>query len=330
MGGPWVPHSAGRSLTEKIDNGQRRRAELGIPSVAYISDLLARMITGGTSHVRSHTDIDPDFGLKGVEAVAEAAEAVADRITVEQVAFAQGGLLTNPGTAELLEAALATGVGVIGGLDPAGVDGDPVRHLDIVFGLAERYGAKVDIHLHDGGTLGAWQFDLIVERTKATGLGGRVTISHAFAIAQVDAERQQQLAERLAEAGVSLVTAAIFNDPVPPITRLLAAGANVAAGNDGIRDLWTPYGDGDMLRRTMHLAYRSGFFRDEDIETALRVATYGGARALGLSEYGLEVGDPADLVVVAAGTPAEAVMSHPPRSLVIKGGRVVARDGRLA
>jgi cytosine deaminase len=133
----------------------------------------------------------------------------------------------------------------------------------------------------------------------------------------------------LAEAQVTVTTAAVYDFPVPPIKKLVAAGVNVACGNDCIRDLWGPYGTGDMLDRAMHVAYRSVFRRDEDIEIALRAATYGGAHALGLDTYGLRVGAPADLVVVAASTPAEAVVVRPPRALVLKGGRVVARNGHV-
>jgi cytosine deaminase len=85
-----------------------------------------------------------------------------------------------------------------------------------------------------------------------------------------------------------------------------------------------------MLERAMHLAYRSTFRRDADIEMALDAATHGGAALLGLPEYGVRPGAPADLVVVAAGSPAEAVVTRPSRHLVLKGGRVVARSGGLA
>jgi cytosine deaminase len=329
FGGPWVPHSAGDALEDRINNDRRRRAELGIPDVDRITALLETMVAAGTTHVRSHTDIDPEVGLRGVEAVRAGAERLEGRIGVEQVAFPQHGLLINPGTAELLEEALRSGVETIGGIDPAGMDGDPVRHLDVVFDLAARYGAGVDLHLHDGGSLGVWELELIAERTRDAGLGGRVTVSHAYGFCQADAGTQARVIERLTEAGVTLVTAAVYSFPVPPIKQLRAAGANVACGHDGICDLWGPYGSGDMLERAMHVAYRSTFRRDEDIELALHAATYGGARALGLERYGLEAGAPADLVVVAARTAAEAVVTHPVRELVLKDGRVVARDGRL-
>jgi cytosine deaminase len=328
-GGPWVPHSAGEPLAERISNDRRRRGELGIPDVDRITALLERMVAAGTSYVRSHTDVDPEVGLRGVEAVRAAAERLDGRVTVEQVAFPQHGVLVNPGTAELLEEALKNGVETIGGIDPAGFDRDPVRQLDLIFELAQRYGAGVDIHLHDGGTLGAFEFELIIERTVAAGLGGKVAISHGYALPQIAEAQRAALIGRLAEAGVTLVTCAVYDFPVAPVKQLRAAGANVACGHDGIRDLWGPFGTGDMLERAMHLAYRSTFRRDEDIELALEAATHGGARALGLNPYGLTTGAPADIVVVSAETPAEAIVARPVRELVLKAGRVVARDGAL-
>ncbi|MFE3028171.1 amidohydrolase family protein, partial [Nocardia tengchongensis] len=221
-------------------------------------------------------------------------------------------------------------VEVIGGLDPAGYDGNPNGQLDVLFDLAEKYGAGIDIHLHDRGALGAWQYDLIAARTKATGLAGRVTISHAYAMGEVEPGEQRRIAESLADAGVSMVTCAVGSSPVVPVRVMAAAGAGLALGNDGIRDLWTPYGDGDMLRRIMQVAFRDRLVADEEIELALVAGTYGGAALLGIEDYGLRVGAAADLFTVDAETPAAAVVSVPPRALVVKRGRVVARHGSLA
>jgi cytosine/adenosine deaminase-related metal-dependent hydrolase len=323
-GGPWVPHPAGDALTDRIGAERSQRAGLGVPDVDRITALLETMAAAGTTRVRSHTDIAPELGLTGVQAVREAAERMAGRVDVQQVAFPQYGILREPGTADLLEQALADGVEVVGGIDPAGIDGDPVRHLDVVFGLADRYQAMVDIHLHDGGSLGTWELGLICERTTALGLQGRVTVSHAYGLGQAAPAEQDRLAAMLAEAGVTIVTAAVYDFPVAPVQRLRAAGANVACGHDGIRDLWGPYGSGDMLDRAMHLAYRSTFRRDDDIALALEAATSGAATALGLATYGLVPGAPADLVVVRASGPAEAVVTRPPRDLVIKAGAVAS------
>jgi cytosine deaminase len=327
-GTPWVPHSAGPALADRIANGQTRREELGLPSPATVRALLHEMVRQGTTAVRTHTDVDPDVGLVGVEVVADAAADLAGLIDVHQVAFPQGGMLTRPGTVELLEQALRAGVPTVGGLDPSAVDRDAVRHLDTLFVLAERHGAGIDIHLHERGTLGAHAIELVIERTARFGLQGRVALSHAVAIVDVDEAAGDRLAHGLAENDISLITATVYNTPVMPVERLAALGVNLASGNDGIRDLWGPYGSGDMLERAYHLAYRNGFRRDEQIAAALDTAVGGGARALGREPHAVAVGSPADFFLVDAAGAAEAVVCRPPRLLVVKGGRVVARAGR--
>jgi len=335
-GGPWVPHPAGDALADRIGTERRRRSELGVPDIDRITDLLQTMVISGTTTARSHVDVAPELGLGGVEAVREAVRRMEGRIDVQLVAFPQYGILGAPGTADLMEQALVEGVDAVGGIDPAGMDGDPVRHLDVVFGLAERHGALIDIHLHDGGSLGLWELELICERTRAAGLQGRVTVSHAYGLGEAEPSEQDRVADVLRESGVTITTAAVYDFPVAPVKRLRAAGANVACGHDGIRDLWGPYGTGDMLDRTMHLAYRNTFRRDDDIELALDTATRGGAVALGLradrpdgGTAPIAVGDPGDLVVVDASTPAEAVVTRPTREVVVKRGRVVAREGAV-
>jgi cytosine/creatinine deaminase len=325
-GGPWVPHTAGPGLAAKIRNGVERRAELGLPSADHITALLAQMVVSGTTHVRTHVDVDTVMGLAAVEAVREALTRLDGRITAELVAFPQAGLLTRPGTAELMGRALASGVELVGGIDPAGLENDPVQHLDVVFGLAQEHGSGVDIHLHDGGALGAWQFELIIDHALAA--SARVNISHGFALGEVARPVQDRLVARLAEAGVTLTTVAPSSAPSLPLAALREAGVAVGAGNDGVRDLWSPYGTGDMLERALFLAQRARFVRDEEIEIALAAATTGGARVTG-RRAGYAPGDPGDFVAVAARTPAEAVCIRPVRSLVVKAGRVVARDGRL-
>ena len=310
-----------------IDNEHRGRAELrrqGVTVAQRAAGLLDAYVAAGTSHIRSHVDVDTVAGLDSLEGVMEARDAFADRITIELVAFPQSGLLHRPGTAELLEAAVRAGADLVGGLDPAGFDQRPVEHLDTIFAIAGRHGCGLDIHLHDGGELGAFTIDLILERTRALGLAGRVTISHAFALAEVPEPRLQRLVEGLADQRVALATVAPGNRPPLPLARLHAAGVAVGLGCDGIRDLWSPWGDGDMLGRAALLAWRAGARRDEDLAGALELATAGGARVLGLDGHGLEPGCRADLTLVPAATVGEAVVAHPPRSLVLNRGRVVA------
>lgn len=111
---------------------------------------------------------------------------------------------------------------------------------------------------------------------------------------------------------------------------LVQMGVNLFAGSDNIRDAWSPFGDADMLERAMLIAYRSGFCTDLELQMAFEMATTAAAQALGIgSSYGLQIGAPADLVVVAAGSIPEAVVARPVRQWVIKGGRIVAQAGQF-
>lgn len=324
-GGPWVPIPRMSSVAERIAHERRFRDVYGLPNPDYISALLEQMIATGTTVLRTHTDVDPGVGLRGIATVAEAAERYAHAIDIEQVAFPQGGLITNPGTLELLRDAVAAGATVIGGLDPAGFDNAPNAHLDAIFDLAAETGAGIDIHLHDPGSLGAWEIQLVIDLTKHHGLGGKVTVSHAFGIDH--APTQRSLLEQMAAAGISLATAAGHNVPVPPLVDCAEIGVTLAGGTDGINDLWGPHGEGDMLRRAMIIAYRNTARTDPEIELAFDTVTAGAARMLGLESYGLVAGAPADLVAVDARCIAEAVTKVPERAFVMKRGRVVARDG---
>ena len=131
----------------------------------------------------------------------------------------------------------------------------------------------------------------------------------------------------LAEARIAIMTTASASRPVPAVQRLMQAGVVVCAGSDGIRDTWGPYGNADMLERATMIGLRNNLRRDDELMLALAVVTSGGARALGLHDYGLAPGCIGDLVLVEAETLAEAVAQHPGRRTVVKRGVVVARDG---
>jgi cytosine/creatinine deaminase len=254
------------------------------------------------------------------------AASVSDLVSVEQVAFPQSGIVKAPGTHELLrKAARMEGVVAIGGVDPAGYDGDPHGQLRAIFEIADETGCKIDIHLHDPGTLGAWELELIAQYTKALGMQDRVTVSHAFALSTVDLAMQQRLIEILAEHKISIVTALPYDRPLLPTNMLREAGVALGMGNDNIDDLWSAFGSGDMLERAWLLAYRSEWRKDSLIRTALEVATQGSASVLQLDRYGVSPGCKADLVIARARTPGELVVKRPRQRWVIKDGVVIRR-----
>jgi len=327
---PWRAHEAGPTTRERIENERRLRRELALPADVQAERLVRQAVSRGTLHIRSHVDVDTEIGLRNFEGVMTARSRLRDLVTIQVVAFPQSGVVTRPGTAELLEQAVKDGAELIGGVDPTGIDGDAAGQLDVVFGIAGRHGAGVDIHLHDGGEEGAAQIRMIAERTRALGLAGRVAVSHAFCLGMVDESRLAALLDLLREQGIAIMTTAPGDRPTPPVRRLREAGVTVGAGSDGVRDAWTPFGNADMLERAMLVAYRNGFRADPLLHDALDIATRGNAAVLGLEGYGLAEGCRADLVLVTGETLGEIVAMRPPRALVISGGRVVARDGQCA
>lgn len=330
LGLPWVPNRAeGNAVSDRIEAERRVRAERAVPEAVTAANLVRQVVASGTLHMRSHVDIDNQLGLRNLHAILEVRERFRDLVTIEIVAFPQNGILRSPGTAALLDEAAANGADLIGGLDPVGIDGDLSGHLDTIFAIADKRAKGIDIHLHDGGEAGLAQIDAIAERTVANGLLGRVAISHAFALGSVPLDMARRTADRLARAGVAIMSHGPGAAPMPPLLMLHEHGVAVFAGSDNIRDAWSPFGNGDMLERAMLIGYRGNFRRDEELAFALELATTNAAEILALKDYGLRVGGPADLVVVEAGTVAEAVATRPRRKMVIKAGRVVARDGAL-
>ena len=324
----WREHQAGPSLRDKIDTERRLRSEWDIdPHRQSMRQALLSLGHGSTA-IRSHVDVDTEVGLAGIEGVARTREELAGLVEIEIVAFPQSGLMSRPGTLELLEEALRGPAEVVGGLDPCGIDADPKGQLDAIFELADRYGKPLDIHLHETGELGAFSMEMILERTHAMGMQGRVTVSHAFCLGMPDRDRARALIDALADAQIHIATVATPSRPVPLVEDLRAAGVTLCAGSDGIRDTWGPYGNADMLERAMLLGLRNNLRADRDVEHALWCCSWGGARVMGLEDYGLDEGCRADLVLVEAETVTHAVVSHPPRKLVLKGGSIVARDGQ--
>ncbi|XIA64264.1 amidohydrolase family protein [Bradyrhizobium sp. TZ2] len=331
VGDDWKPHrpcTAGFSVRERVLFEKQALAEAK-PIPVRAAALIDLCVSHGTTQMRSHVDIDTQVGLRNLEQVLAARDAHRDKVSVQIVAFPQSGIVTSPGTAELLDEAVRAGADLVGGLDPAGYDGDVDGHLDVIFSIANRRGVGIDIHLHDGGLLGISEIEEIAHRTKALGLGGKVTISHAYALGEVPRDVAQRTAQLLAEAGVSILTNAPGAHAFPPVLLLRDAGVNVFAGNDNIRDSWWPYGDGDLLERAMIVGYRSGFSTDAELATAFDMVTTDAARALGLSGYGVIEGAPADFVVLDARHVQEAVVARPKPRDVYKRGRLVACNGAI-
>lgn len=296
-----------------------------MPSTTITGNVLEQFVAHGTTAIRTHVDIDLGLGLglRGIEVVREAVAAYDGALTVQIVAFPQDGVLRRPGVLELLHDAARAGVEHVGGLDPATVDRDPVGQIDAILPLAAEHGVGVDIHLHDPAELGAFQIELVLDRVEHLGLEERVNIAHGFAVAELAPSRRHDLLERMGDLGVTMTTVAPLRVPQLPLHEMDAAGVAFAFGTDGIRDLWSPYGTGDLLGIARQYARASGLVRDEDLRRVVELTTGHAAPLAGLEPNRLEVGDRADIVLVDAENPMDALVRTPAREMVISGGRLL-------
>jgi cytosine/creatinine deaminase len=332
VGLPFRPHTGSPGVWNMMLNDRRNWREAEASIEERVATTLERAIARGTTAVRTYAQVDVDAGHERLDAVVAAREANAGRCDVEIIAFPQAGLLREAGSADVLDEAMARGADVVGGIDPCALDRDPVRHLDIVFGIAEKHGAPIDIHLHEPEQLAKFSAELIIERTRATGMQGRVTISHGYGLGRLPEAQLRPLLDEMRELDISMAT--IAPPTALPTLMLAEYGIRLGLGQDGQRDYWSPYGNTDMLDRTWQLAFTNGFRRDEDIEHCVAIATVGGRSVMGLApglngaadRPGLAEGDPADLVLVSGDTVTAAVMDRSPDRTVLYRGVVVA-DG---
>lgn len=279
-----------------------------------------RMIEHGTGAVRAHVDVDTDLALTRIDDALRMREILTGLLDVQVVAFPRNGITRwGEQVAKLLDEALAQGAEVVGGLDPATVDEDVDGHLDMVFGLADRHGARVDLHLHTTGPVAAVELRAIAERTRALSLGGRVAVSHAHGLGTLEGRDRDAVPALLAEAGVAVMTNGPAG-PMPPVRALADLGVDVFAGTDDVRDAGWPFGTGDPLATARDVAYQSDFRVDADLELALELVGGRAATAVGLGERELYEGGPADLVVLEAASAAEALASPPAGRDVMRAG----------
>ncbi|WP_051297304.1 amidohydrolase family protein [Brevibacterium album] len=328
---PWESFGGEPGTDGRIRHERAERDRLGIPGADITRTVLERMVASGTTAIRSHVDVDLGLGQRGIETVREAAAGFGGALEVQIVAFPQDGVLRRPGVMSLLRDAVQAGTESIGGLDPATIDRDPVGQIDGIMEIAGEFSAGVDVHLHDPADLGVFQIELMCERVERHGLQGLVNIAHGFAVAQVDAARRRDLLARMGELGMSMTTVAPprLGAQQLPMRELEKAGVRLGLGTDGIRDLWSPYGTGDVMGIAWQFARAGGWVRDEDLTQVVRLASSDGAWAVGRDDHDLVVGGRGDVVLVDAENPMDLLVRGPQRELVVGAGRILhQRDGR--
>jgi cytosine deaminase len=299
---------------------------------ARASRVLARAVTQGTTRMRTHVELDPIVGLRGLAGVRQAIADFAWAIDVEICVFAEEGLTNNPGTDELLVEALDSGVRLIGGAP--GSDTDRPGQLMRVFELARRYDTDIDLHIDFGNLPDDMDLDLVCRLTDRDKMAGRVTVAHVTKLTTHPIEAQRSTARRLAACGITLSVLPATDvflmgrDQTDNIRRgvvnanmLLEEGANATLGSNNILNAFTPFGDCSLIRIANMYAHIAQVSTDADMSGCFDMVTSRAARMLNLADYGIAVGHPADLVMFDATSAVQLIREIRQPMLALKGGR---------
>lgn len=327
------PNRSG-TLREAIDIWRAAKKERTHFDVqAAVRRALRTAIAHGVTAMRSHVDTEEPSDLDTLAAILEVRDEFRDDIDLQIAALAFAG--TSPVIDRTMADALAMGADLVGGA-PALVP-DPAASLKTIFSLAERTGKPIDLHIDETEDPASDTLLTLAEMTIAARMQGQVTAGHCCSLVFMGEGEAGRVIERVAEAGLHIVTLPSCNlvlmgrgmQPSPRgITRvkeLLAAGVNVCVGSDNVQDPFNPFGSYDPLQSAHFAAHTAHMTGADELALCQEMATSRAAAALGLEGYGLRVGAPADLVVLDAFDPHEAVTVPPPRLATFKNGRLIVR-----
>ncbi|HEY2593376.1 MAG TPA: amidohydrolase family protein [Chloroflexota bacterium] len=333
--GPRVRNDSG-TLAEALRVTRAAKRTFTRDDIRQRAEATLRLcLSHGVTTLRAQTEFDPELGLVGVEVLLDLKAAYAPLVDVQVVAFPQEGILRAPGTLELFHEALRMGTDVVGGVPYN--DTSAEQHIDVCFDLARRYDRPLSFHQDFADDTDAISIEYLARKTLAEGLLGRVEVGHATALGALTPEQLAPIGSLLREADISVVSLPLTDlhlggradahkvrRGLAPIAALLAAGVNVAAGANNIRNAFTPFGTGDPLLTGMLLVPTAHLGGAETLPRVLDLVTRNAARAIGLpaESYGIAPGCTADLVVLDTRTFADAVIDLPARLFTIKGGEV--------
>jgi len=304
---------------------------------ARAKETLENCIKHGATRMRTHVEVDPGVGMRGFEGVQALVDEYKWAIDIELCVFPQEGLTNNPGTDALLVDGLKRGATVIGAAP--GYDTDHAGQIRRVFDLAREYGVDIDMHLDFGNTPDDLDADLVCDLTEQYRLGGRVAIGHATKLSTLDPAGQKAIARRLADAGVAvtiLPATDLFlmgRDQTHNVRRGLVDanlfvehGCNCSISTNNILNPFTPFGDCSLIRMANLHANVLQVGHGARIAECFEMLTTRSARLMNQKDYGIAVGNPADVVIIDAQSPKQAVAElRQPLAVFKRGKRTVTR-----
>ena len=293
---------------------------------------LEKAIVQGTTRMRTHVEVDPRIGLRSFNALRQLKRDYAWAVDLELCVFPQEGLINDPGSEQLLVQACEAGADVIGGCPYT--DTAPNEQIARIFAIAERFDLDIDFHL-DFDLDPTWMhLDEVCRQTERQKWGGRVAIGHVTKLSAVDGERLSQISRSLADAGVAvtvLPSTDLFlmgrghDHSVPrgvaPAHRLIGHGVTCSLATNNVLNPFTPFGDCSLIRMANLYANVAKLGRPDDIAQCLDMVTTLPAKLMNLTDYGIAVGGPADLVVLECQDRLSAVAELAQPLLGLKRGR---------
>ncbi|NMV54106.1 cytosine deaminase [Lactobacillus reuteri] len=299
---------------------------------------LLNMVGHGIQHVRSHVDVT-DPHLIAARALLELREELKDWIDLQLVAFPQEGILSYPHGRELMEQAVKEGLDVVGGIPHFEFTTEyGWQSVHFLMALADKYDRLVDVHCDEIDDPASRNLEVLATEAYERGMKDRVTASHTTAMGSYNDAYTYKLFRLLKMSDINFVSNPLVNvhlggrfDTYPKrrgvtrIKELTGAGINVSFGEDDIQDPWNPLGDGNMLDAVTMGVYIAHLMGYHQLQDAFNYVTYNGAKTLHISDnYGIEVGKPANCILLNAHDFYNALNKHVEVLYNIRHGKVLA------
>ena len=335
-----IPNASG-TLREAITNFQEFLFRVSPEDTYHRAYRAATMAIGqGTAAIRSHITVDPGNGLEIIRPILAVKRNLREVLDIQVVAFP---VLDPTGIKQqqldLLRQAVREGADLIGGCPS--LDPDPVRFIDLLFALGRELDVDIDFHVDESDEPNVAALEYLAEKTIDEKYQGRVTAGHCCSLSAVSDDVADRVIRKVKEAGLNIVTLPSCNlflmgrgDKQPirrGVTRvreLLKAGVNVAYASDNIRDPFRPFGNADLLEEALLTAQVVQMGTATELEQVMAMGTYNPAKAMNLPRYGLAAGCFADLVVLGATSPAEAIVHQAVKEMVFHRGKLIVTNTR--
>ena len=303
---------------------------------ARAAQTLEQCILHGTTRMRTQVEVDPGIGMRGYDGVEALIAEYRWAIDVEICVFPQEGLISYPGTDELLMQALKRGAKVLGGAPRYDKDGP--GQIRRIFELAREFDVDIDMHLDVGNSPDAMDIHLVRELTDKYQRGGRVVVGHMAKLSLLPPDKLAALARDLTDSGIA-VTVLPATDlflmgrhqdhavcrGVADANLLMANGVTCSLSTNNVLNPATPYGDCSLIRIANLYANVLQVDRAAQLRECFDMLTHSSARLLNLKDYGVAAGNPADVVIIDARTPEQAVMEIAQPVAAFKNGKQTMR-----